>query len=58
MGCIPPLERNDCRDFEPGFEITEAIMGFVPNSMLIMARDPGLFAAFAQLPPEVHVYSP
>ena len=49
MARIPPVERNECKDFETVFEITEAIMGFVPNSMLIMARDPGLFAAFAQL---------
>jgi len=49
MARIPPVERNECKDFETVFEITEAIMGFVPNSMLIMARDPSLFAAFAQL---------
>ncbi len=49
MGSISPLERGKCKDFETVFEITEAIMGFIPNSMLIMARDPGLFAAFAQL---------
>jgi uncharacterized peroxidase-related enzyme len=49
MARILPLEPNKCNDFETVFEITEAIMGFIPNSMLIMARDPGLFSAFAQL---------
>jgi uncharacterized peroxidase-related enzyme len=49
MAPIPPLERNKCKDLETVFEITEASMGFIPNSMLIMARDPSLFAAFAQL---------
>ena len=49
MASISPLERNNCKDFETVFEITEAILGFIPNSMLIMARDPDLFAAFAQL---------
>jgi uncharacterized peroxidase-related enzyme len=42
-------EPGENKDFETVFEITEAVMGFVPNSMLIMARDPDLLAAFAQL---------
>jgi uncharacterized peroxidase-related enzyme len=49
MARIAPVPRDECGDFATVFEITEAVMGFVPNSMLIMARDPALLAAFAQL---------
>lgn len=49
MARIAPLRREHVQDFKSVFEITEAVMGFVPNSMLIMARDPDLLAAFAQL---------
>jgi uncharacterized peroxidase-related enzyme len=49
MARIAPLQREQGKDFETVFEVTEAVMGFVPNSMRIMARDPDLFAAFAQL---------
>ena len=46
---IPPASRENARDFDTVFAITEAVMGFVPNSMLMMARDPELLAAFAEL---------
>src|SRR5258708_39331212 len=49
MARIAPLRREGSKDLETVFEITEAVMGFVPNSMLIMARDPDLLAAFAEL---------
>ncbi len=49
MARIAPLQRDSSKDFATIFEITEAVMGFVPNSMLIMARDPDLLAAFAEL---------
>src|SRR5258708_34880350 len=49
MARIAPVRRDVSNDSEPVFEITEAVMGFVPNSMLIMARDPDLLAAFAEL---------
>lgn len=49
MTRIAPLQREHTKDLETVFEVTEAVMGFVPNSMLIMARDPDLLAAFAQL---------
>ena len=49
MTRIAPLQREHTRDLETVFGITEAVMGFVPNSMLIMARDPDLLVAFAQL---------
>ncbi len=46
---IAPVCRDSSKDFETVFATTEAVMGFVPNSMLIMARDPDLLAAFAEL---------
>ena len=49
MTPIAPARREDSKDFETVFAVTEAVMGFVPNSMLVMARDPDLLAAFARL---------
>lgn len=49
MTRIDPLERQQAKNFEIVFQVTEAVMGFVPNSMLVMARDPDLLAAFSQL---------
>lgn len=49
MTRIGPLKREHAKELKIVFEIAEAVMGFVPNSMLIMARDPDLLAAFAQL---------
>ena len=46
---IAPVRRDSNKDLETVFAITEAVMGFVPNSMLVMARDPDLLAAFAEL---------
>jgi len=46
---IAPLRRDCTNTFDTVFAITEAIMDFVPNSMMIMARDPELLAAFAEL---------
>jgi uncharacterized peroxidase-related enzyme len=46
---IAPASREDAKEFDTVFAITEAVMGFVPNSMLIMARDPELLSAFAEL---------
>ncbi|WP_064742725.1 carboxymuconolactone decarboxylase family protein [Edaphobacter aggregans] len=46
---IATASRENAKEFDTVFAITEAIMGFVPNSMLIMARDPELLAAFAEL---------
>ena len=46
---IAPAIRENAEEFDTVFAITEAVMGFVPNSMLIMARDPELLAAFAEL---------
>ena len=49
MARIAPVQRDCGKDLKTVFEITEAVMGFVPNSMLIMARAPDLLAAFAEL---------
>ncbi len=49
MARITPVRRDGSKALETVFQITEAVMGFVPNSMLIMARDPELLAAFAEL---------
>ena len=50
MSRLVPLPRAACgAEFNALLAITEQVMGFVPNSMLIMARDPDLLAAFAQL---------
>ena len=49
MTRIEPLQRDQAKDFETVFQVTEAVMGFVPNSMLVMARDPDLLGAFSQL---------
>ncbi len=49
MTRIDPLPRDQAENFEIVFQVTEAVMGFVPNSMLVMARDPDLLAAFSQL---------
>ena len=46
---IAPASRDNRKEFDTVFAITEAVMGFVPNSMLIMARDPALLAAFSEL---------
>lgn len=46
---IAPVRRDTSKDFDTVFAVTESVMGFVPNSMLIMARDPDLLAAFAEL---------
>jgi len=46
---IAPASREKTKEFDTVFAITEAVMGFVPNSMLIMARDPALLAAFSEL---------
>jgi len=49
MAHITPLDRSDLPEFEVVFELTEAMMGFVPRSMYTMGRNPALLQAFAQL---------
>lgn len=49
MARVDPLPREALAEFEDGFEMAEAFMGFVPNSMMTMARVPGLLPAFQGL---------
>src|SRR6516164_129667 len=46
---IAPVRRENAKEFASVFAITDAVMGFVPNSMFTMARDPALLAAFSEL---------
>lgn len=49
MALINPKSRDELAEFEPVFQMVEASMGFVPNSMLTMAHWPELLQAFAGL---------
>lgn len=49
MAHVDPMSRESLGEFEPMFELIESAMGFVPRSMLTMARKPGLLQAFAGL---------
>lgn len=46
---VEGLKREDLSELEGVFQLVEGAMGFLPNSMLIMARKPGLVEAFAGL---------
>jgi uncharacterized peroxidase-related enzyme len=47
MSHLTPLAREECADLAPLLGMVEQVMGFVPNSMLIMARRPEYLRAFA-----------
>lgn len=49
MTLINHKPRNELGDLEPIFQMVEATMGFLPNSMLTMAHWPELVQAFAGL---------
>ena len=49
MAHIDPLRREDLPELAESFDMTEAFMGFVPNSLLTMSRVPGLPQAFGGL---------
>jgi len=49
MPGVEPLDRSDLEDLEPLLQAVEQVMGFVPNSMLTMARKPDLLRAFSAL---------
>lgn len=49
MARVEPLDRDDLAAHAGYFEMVEAVMGFVPNSMYTMARVPGLLEAFGGL---------
>lgn len=46
---VDPLPRGSLGGLEEGFKDIEVLLGFVPNSSLIMARHPQLLMAFQQL---------
>ncbi len=47
MTLIAPKSRDELTELEPVFQLVEASMGFLPNSMLTMAHWPELVQAFA-----------
>ena len=49
MTLITPKSREDLPELEPVFQLVEATMGFLPNSMLTMAHWPELTQTFAAL---------
>jgi len=49
MARLDPLDRQDLPEHKGLFELVEHVMGFVPNSMLTMARKPEMLNAFAGL---------
>lgn len=49
MSRLPPLGKQQLEELRPLFDMVEASMGFLPNSLLIMARKPKLLTAFAAL---------
>lgn len=50
MTRLPPLDRESIpTELEPVLSMVESAMGFLPNSLLIMARRPSLVQAFAGL---------
>lgn len=49
MERVTPLTKNAVPELAEGFARIEAILGFVPNSNLIMARHPALLKTFQQL---------
>ncbi len=49
MANLEPLSRGELPELEPLLQMVESVMGFVPNSMLTMARWPELLNSFAGL---------
>lgn len=49
MPRITPIAREDITDLDEGFARVEAILGFLPNSNLIMARNKDILRAFQAL---------
>ena len=46
---VAPVARQDLPEFEPLFQLAEGAMGFLPNSILTMARWPEMARAFTGL---------
>ena len=53
MARIEPLERHELDDLEQLLSSVETAMGFVPQSMMTMARVPAILKAFAPLAPSI-----
>jgi len=49
MSRIAPIPHEELPEYEEGFAVIEAYMGFVPDSLRVMARVPGLLDAFTRL---------
>ena len=49
MAHLPPMRREELPQYEAGFAAMEALVGFVPNAFLTMARRPGLLDALQGL---------
>lgn len=54
MARVAPTSREDLPQHEPIFQMVEQSMGFVPTSMMTMAKAPGLMEAFGGLAATVH----
>lgn len=50
---LQPLDVDTLAEVAPDLERARKMLGFIPNSLLIMARRPGLLRAFGQLAGEV-----
>ncbi|MBD3666355.1 MAG: carboxymuconolactone decarboxylase family protein [Parvibaculaceae bacterium] len=55
MSRLEPLERASVPELEEFFALAEGAMGFLPNSMRIMARRPELVKAFTGLMAQVNL---
>ena len=49
MARLEPLPREELAEFEAFFSKIESVMGFLPNSLLVMARWPELLQGFSGL---------
>jgi uncharacterized peroxidase-related enzyme len=49
MPRVAPIDRDAHKELAPTFDFVEQAMGFLPNSMLTMARNPALLQAFGGL---------
>ncbi len=49
MGRVEPLAREDLPEYEERFAFIESVMGFLPSSMLTMARQPALLEGFQSM---------
>ncbi|MBG51362.1 MAG: carboxymuconolactone decarboxylase family protein [Alphaproteobacteria bacterium] len=55
MSRLEPLKREDVPELEEMFQLAEGAMGFLPNSLLIMARRPELVKAFVGMVAQVNL---